>query len=211
MTRTIERRDFRTEFETRATETTLTFGGYAAVFDSESHGEVVKPGAFNRTIAHGHDVRLLVNHDGVPLARTTSGTLTLAVDDHGLRAEAELDRSNPAVQEIASAMSRGDIDQMSFAFAALDEETVDGVRELREVRLYDVSVVTYPWYEATSAELNSLDLALTALHRGAELTVEQRSLILDRITEPQEPCEEDAGVVGIPRRLTHARFLFPAR
>jgi HK97 family phage prohead protease len=54
----------------------FTLRGYAAVFDSVSHDEVVRSSAFNKTLAERDDVRLLVNHDGVPLARTKSGTLT---------------------------------------------------------------------------------------------------------------------------------------
>src|SRR4051812_2428188 len=96
-----------------ADDGSINLRGYAAVFDSESYGEVVKAGAFNRTIAQGDNVRLLVNHDGIPLATTKSGTLTLSVDDTGLVAEAKgLDPANPTVQKLTSAMKRGDIDQM---------------------------------------------------------------------------------------------------
>lgn len=158
--KTLERRACTRPIEVReAADGTISLHGYASVFDSEAYGEVVKPSAFNRTLAQKDDVRLLVNHDGVPLARTKSGTLSLSVDDTGLLIEAKsLDPANPTVQELRSAMARGDIDQMSFGFEALDDPMVEGVRELREVKLFDVSIVTYPWYEATSAEMNSRQL-----------------------------------------------------
>lgn len=180
---------------------TVSLRGYAAMFDSEAHGEVVKRTAFARALDDGHDVRLLVNHDGVPLARTRSGTLNLSTDDRGLVAEAKLDPANPTVAELRSAMSRGDIDQMSFAFKAVREEQVDGVRELREVELWDVSVVTYPWYEDTNAQLYSaVDRLVEA--RGADAVAQ----ILTADTDDHEhPVEPPPAV-----RLEAARALFPS-
>lgn len=180
-----EHRTIATDLEVREEgDGRLAFAGYAAIFDSESHGEVVRSTAFTKTVRENDDVRLLVNHDGVPLARTKSGTLSLSVDKRGLFAEADLDPANPTVSELRSAMERGDLDQMSFAFSDYTKPDQqyddDGVRQLREVRLFDVSVVTFPWYEDTDAELNELDRALVALRSGETLTVEQRSLIAER-------------------------------
>tara|TARA_R110000868_G_scaffold283444_2_gene543879 strand:- start:9551 stop:10345 length:795 start_codon:yes stop_codon:yes gene_type:complete len=135
------------------------FTGYAALFDSPSEPmpftEFVRRGAFSKTLNDGADVRLLIDHEGVPLARTRSGTLILEEDDRGLRVEATLDPMNPDAQRVMSAMRRGDLSQMSFAFRTIkDNFSADGmVRELREVQLFDVSVVTYPAYEDTIAEL----------------------------------------------------------
>lgn len=135
--------------------------GYAAVFDSPSEPmpftEFVRRGAFSKTLNDGADVRLLIDHEGVPLARTKSGTLTLQEDETGLMVEADLDPANPDAQRVLSAMSRGDLSQMSFAFRTIkDSWSPDrSVRELREVQLFDVSVVTFPAYEQTSAELRS--------------------------------------------------------
>jgi HK97 family phage prohead protease len=155
------------------------------VFDSPSHGEVVKRSAFNRTISQGDNVRLLVNHDGIPLASTKAGTLTLSTDERGLLIDAPaLDPANPTVQELVSAMSRGDIDQMSFAFTASDNPIVSGVRELREVKLFDVSVVTFPWYEDTNVSLTgdrTVDSQLVSLRSTdqiPELTPEQRARLI---------------------------------
>jgi HK97 family phage prohead protease len=54
-------------------------------------------------------VRLLLNHDGLPLARTTSGTLKLREDKRGLHFEADLDPNDPDVQRIAPKVQRGDL------------------------------------------------------------------------------------------------------
>ena len=148
-----------TTLEMRESEDGNVFTGYAAVFDSPSEPmpfiEYVRKGAFTKTLKDGADVRLLIDHEGVPLARTKSGTLTLEEDDRGLRVEASLDPMNPDAQRVISAMRRGDLSQMSFAFRTIkDAFSADGmVRELREVQLFDVSVVTYPAYEDTIAEL----------------------------------------------------------
>ena len=138
-----------------------TLVGYAAIFDSPSEPmpftEYVKRGAFSKTINDGADVRLLIDHEGVPLARSRSGTLVLEEDDKGLRVEAELDPNNPDAARIMSAMKRGDLNQMSFAFRTIKDNwnSDRSVRELREVQLFDVSVVTFPAYEETVAELRN--------------------------------------------------------
>jgi uncharacterized protein len=147
--------------EVRSENDGRTLIGYAAVWDSPSEfmgfTEFVKRGAFSKTLNDGADVRLLIDHDGVPLARTKSGTMSLFEDERGLRVEAELDPLNPDAARVMSAMKRGDLSQMSFAFRTV-KDSWNGdrtVRELREVQLFDVSVVTFPAYEQTVAELRS--------------------------------------------------------
>lgn len=198
----VERRSVEAGWEIR-TEPDGKVGlrGYAAMFDSPAHGEVIRSSAFTKTLAEAADVRLLVNHDGIPIARSKSGSLTLSVDDRGLVVDApDLDMANPTVQELVSAMSRGDIDQMSFAFIPVrenyDQET--RTREILECRLMDVSVVTYPWYESTSVGLKSLDLALAEVRSGA-VSPEAREVIMaamgdvpvDSEGEPIDPADDE--------------------
>jgi len=147
---------------------TLLFTGYASVFnkpygvrDSKGqYNETIRQGAFKKTLQEQDDVRFLVNHDGIPLARTSSGTLELEEDDYGLFVKAELDPNNPTVAEVASAMKRGDLNEMSFAFAAIkDEFDQSGQnRSVNEARLFDVSVVTYPANPWAGAKLRGLDI-----------------------------------------------------
>ena len=147
--------------ELRASEDGTKLIGYAAVFDSPSEPmpftEYVRRGAFQKTLKDGADVRLLIDHEGIPLARTKSGTLMLQEDERGLRVEAQLDPTNPDAARVISAMRRGDMSQMSFAFRTIkDAWSADrSVRELKEVQLFDVSVVTFPAYEETVAELRN--------------------------------------------------------
>jgi HK97 family phage prohead protease len=150
-----------TNLEVRALGEGNTLIGYAAVFDSPSepmpYTEFVRRGAFAKTLNDGADVRLLIDHEGVPLARTKSGTLALEEDERGLKVEAELDPANPDAMRVLSAMRRGDLSQMSFAFRTIKDSYSEdrSVRELKEVQLYDVSIVTFPAYEETVAELRS--------------------------------------------------------
>ena len=142
--------------------------GYATVYDYRYDiGGGPDAGGFTEVIAKGAaaksakeaDVRLLVDHDGVPLARTKSGTLELMSDDIGLKVRATLDPSNPAAQQVRSAMERGDLDQMSFAFRVVRESWSKDYTErtISEVKLFDVSVVTYPANPATVVKLRADD------------------------------------------------------
>lgn len=161
-----------------------TVSGYAAVFDSPSEPlpwtEYVKRGAFTKTIKDGADVRLLIDHTGVPLARTKSGTLTLREDDKGLFMEARLDPNNPDAVKMRSALMRGDVSQMSFAFETVKDSwnTDRTVRELKEVRLYDVSIVTYPAYEETSAEIRNSTTSETVIATVASTSLAKAKIAI---------------------------------
>jgi HK97 family phage prohead protease len=150
--------------EIRSDDAGLHVVGYAAVFNQETDiggmfREVIAPGAFSEAIGRD-DVVFLINHDGLPLARTRSGTLKLTQDDHGLRMETTLDPDDPDVKAIAGKMKRGDLDKMSFAFfpevQVWDESGNIPLRTIRKAALYDVSVVTTPAYAGTEIALRSL-------------------------------------------------------
>lgn len=198
--------------------------GYASVFDVgyDMFGgppypgwtEFVKPGAFTRTLKRKADVQLLVNHEGLPLARTTSLTMTLAEDDKGLLVDANLDPQDPDVLQLIPKMKRRDIDEMSFAFRIIkqkwfnedgEERSIDDtdavVRHLLEVDIHkgDVSVVNYGANDATSTELHAFDRALVELRAGQPLDDEARAALAMRLgiesrrEEPSPPaqCAED--------------------
>ena len=140
-----------------------TFGvrGYAAVFDSPAHGEVIKRTAFNRTLAQNDNVRFLLNHNADTITACSAPpagfepTMTLGVDDRGLWFDVpSLDIEDDSdARRIASKMRRGLIHQCSFSGYWRDAPVVKGVCEVREVELLDVSVVVFPWYEDTEASL----------------------------------------------------------
>lgn len=197
------------------TEGGLTFNGYASVteYEYEVYGgppygwnETMARGAFKKTLAEDADVNFLVNHEGISLARTKSGTLTLLEDKVGLKALADLDPDNPDVIRLRSAIGRGDVDEMSFGFRVTRDEWFDedgepsnsmvGTdRRITEVNLNkgDVSAVNYGANDATSGAFRDIDRALATLRCGHALTDEQRALIRSlaeaiEATSPPEPA-----------------------
>ncbi len=153
--------------EIRATENSDDFAleGYAALWDVEydvlggppiGWTEVVRREAVTSALAGDPDIRFLIDHAGIPLARTKSGTLKTAADDVGLKSSIpHLDMANPDVQRVRSAVDRGDIDQMSWAFrvAAEGQKWNDEMtyREIVGVRsIFDESLVTFAANPATA-------------------------------------------------------------
>ena len=134
---------------------TITLTGLAAVFDKWADlghfRERIRPGAFAKALPTS-DVRLLVNHEGLPLARTSSGTMKLTETKQGLEMEAKLDRADPDVRALIPKIERGDLSQFSFAFdVASDGQEFKGeertITEFSEI--FDVSLVTFPAFETT--------------------------------------------------------------
>ena len=146
-------------------DTTPAIRGYAAVFNSRSEDlgyftEIVNPGAFSKTLNDGADVRALFNHNpDFVIGRTKSGTLKLKEDNRGLFMDATIPETTWA-KDLVVSIKRGDVSQMSFGFQTVKDSwsSVDGgqLRKLLEVRLLDVSPVTYPAYTDTSVGVRSL-------------------------------------------------------
>jgi HK97 family phage prohead protease len=169
----LERRMYATEFRADKTDGQLTkLVGYCAVFNTPADlgyfTEVIKPGAFTRTLNEGCDVRALFNHDpNYVLGRTKdggkTGTLSLTEDNTGLRFEVQMPDTSVA-RDLLTIVERGDVDQCSFGFCIREQNwtavtDADGdtteVREILDVDLLDASIVTYPAYPTTSVEARS--------------------------------------------------------
>lgn len=153
------------DVDIEADESKIKVSGYAAVFDEETNiggyfREVFKKGAFKEAVKRD-DVVFLVNHGGLPLARTLSGTLTLREDAKGLFMETELDATDPDVMQIVPKMQRGDMDKMSFAFNPTKQEWDEteelALRTIFEAELFDVSIVTHPAYQGTEIGLRAFE------------------------------------------------------
>jgi HK97 family phage prohead protease len=169
--------------------TVRTLEGYASVTESAydmwdwygPYAEVISRGAFTKTLSETPDVALLLNHKGMTLARTKSGTLELAEDDTGLHTIARVDTRVSAVSDMVLQMERGDLDEMSFAFMIVRGKWSPDYSEYRidEVSLAkgDVSVVNYGANPATSVALREQP-AVSAEFRGLS------SLDLARLIEP---------------------------
>ena len=183
----IERRTFTVQdVEARQAEDgTMRLRGYAAVFNDASvplpFKETIAPGAFRKTLSETPDVRLLINHEGLPLARTKNGTLTLIEDDRGLFMDAIIADTTEG-RDLYKLVERGDVDQMSFAFRVIRQKWSEDrtTRTLTEVSLADgdVSVVTYPAYPTTTVEAReALRTAIEAIKEGREITGESLAVL----------------------------------
>lgn len=193
---------------------TLTFSGYATVYDigyemSDWAGpftEVMRAGAASKTLNEGADVPFLINHGGMTLARTKSGTLKLADDTTGLHTEAGLDPANSSVRDLQSAMERGDIDEMSLAFWVTRQQWSPDFdqRDILEINLNkgDVSVVNYGANPNTAgAQMNARDIS-GQLHR---LSPDDRREVFERLAAeftpvPAEPSGPSLDVLALRAR-----------
>ena len=158
-----------TRFETREDDNgQLVIAGYFVVFNSiyeigPGMSESVAPGTFLSSL--NGDVRALTNHDStLVLGRTTAGTLKLREDDVGLWGDVIINPKDSDAVNTYERVKRGDVSQCSFGFRITKEDTDikdDGSVHwtIREVELYEVSVCTFPAYEATNVQARSEQLA----------------------------------------------------
>lgn len=150
-----------TAFTTRAEENGARYiEGYFSVFHSLYHlwdgaTETVLPGAFSETLQNA-DVRALADHDTrLVLGRTKAGTLELKEDEQGLWGRITINPEDTDAMNLYHRVQRGDVDQCSFGFDIIEEVFQDGPNgtaqwQIKKVKLYEVSVVTFPAYEDTA-------------------------------------------------------------
>ena len=222
-TRRIQINDF--ELREGPTGDGMSFTGYAAVFNSDSEPlpfiERIAQGAFKKSLKSRMPIKMYMNHDSsMLLASTRSKTLRLQEDSKGLLVEADLPDTTVG-RDLSVLMKRGDVDSMSFGFSVPsggDKWSDDGMsRELRQVRLHEVSVVTgFPAYTATSASVRSLDIlaertgvdadklaeAITVLEAGGTLSDESADLLSGAVSKLRaEPAKVPASVSLMAKHL----------
>lgn len=144
----------------------MIIDGYFVVFNTwtelrEGYYEQVSPKAFENVDLT--DIRALINHDdGLVLGRTKASTLTLRVDDKGLYGEIKVNPNDQDAVNLYERVKRGDVDQCSFGFQITEEEwedTIEGYRStITGIKLFEVSVVTFPAYEDTLVTARSKDI-----------------------------------------------------
>lgn len=151
-----------TKFETREENGEKRIEGYFAVFDSnyelwDGATESINRNAFDGAL--GDDIRALIDHETrLVLGRTTAGTLTLRVDDHGLWGSIRINEADSDAMNLYARVQRGDVSQCSFGFDILQERTdVDSATgavhwTIEKVKLYEVSCVTFPAYKETTIQ-----------------------------------------------------------
>ena len=148
-----------TNFETRDEGDNQYIEGYFSVFNSiyeigEGMTESIAPGAFTETLSD--DIRCLTDHDTrLVLGRTSAHTFELRQDEHGLWGRVLINRNDQDALNTKARVDRGDVNQASFGFDILEEETdfrEDGSVHwtIKKVKLYECSVVTFPAYKETN-------------------------------------------------------------
>ena len=151
-----------TKFETREENGEKRIEGYFAVFDSnydlwDGATESIGRNAFDGAL--GDDIRALIDHETrLVLGRTSAGTLTLRVDEHGLWGSIKINEADSDAMNLYARVQRGDVSQCSFGFDILQERTdVDSATgavhwTIEKVKLYEVSCVTFPAYKETAIQ-----------------------------------------------------------
>ncbi len=166
MRETRQIRSIQAELKTRADEgQDMTIEGYFAVFNRATElwpgaFEEIAPGAFDETL--GNDIRALINHDTtLVLGRNKAGTLELKTDSYGLWGRVKINPNDTDAVNVYERVKRGDVDQCSFGFNILAEETDwrdDGTVKwtVTKIDLHEVSVCTFPAYEETGVQARKL-------------------------------------------------------
>ncbi len=176
-------RSLRTKLETRAADgDDMVIEGYFAVFNRQTElwpgaFEEIAPEAFERTL--GNDIRALANHETMfVLGRNKAGTLELKTDSHGLWGRIKINPDDVDAMNLYARVKRGDVDQCSFGFNIVREETDwrdDGTVKwtIREIDLHEVSVVTFPAYADTGVQARKAEVAQ---HRERQLEQRKHNL-----------------------------------
>jgi len=185
-TRTMQRqvRSVASNFKTREDGEEKRIEGYFAVFDSvyeifPGMTESVAPGAFSKTL--DGDIRALIDHETMyVLGRNQAGTLELREDDRGLWGSILINPNDQDAMNLYSRVERGDVNQCSFGFDILSEET--DFREngdvhwtIKEVRLYEVSVCTFPAYSETQVDARRKDKELIMKRENEKWRAEMKA------------------------------------
>lgn len=167
-TTTRQTRTNKADFQTREDNGERRIEGYFAVFGSNydmwpGASESIDPHAFDEAL--GDDVRVLIDHDTrLVLGRTSAGTAELRVDEHGLWGSVLINPDDTDAMNAYARNKRGDVNQASFGFDILDEETEyreDGSVHwtVKKVKLYEVSLCTFPAYRETELQARKADYA----------------------------------------------------
>lgn len=222
-----EVRTYPASFELRSLPgTKVELSGYASTTEAPydmwdmfgSYTEVVRAGAFAKTIAEGADVAYLANHEGLTLARSKNGTLRLSEDSTGLLTVATLNTSRGDARDLVTAVEDGDVDQMSFAFRVVRQAWSPDYdeRSLTELNLDrgDVSAVNFGANPATSvglarafrgrrpAEIHRMAVELREGKSLSAATMDTLAQVLDLVASADSSVDAAqpllAGLMGVP-------------
>lgn len=189
--------------------------GHAVVFNqqtviADSFIEIISSGAF--TGCDLSDVCLFVNHnqEAIPLARTTSSTLQLTIDNVGLAFRAKLDtENNPDAKALYHSIARGDLRGCSFAFTVAEDgdewQNLNSDMPTRIIhkfkKFFEISCVSFPAYPQTDLQARARQMITNARKETNRMTNYDRELLLKHGFDPDEKDEDEWA-----RNLTIARY-----
>lgn len=177
-------RSLKTELKTRAEDdNSMVIEGYFVVFNTQTElwsgaFEEIAPNALDSTLSN--DIRALINHDTtLVLGRNKAGTLDLKTDSRGLWGSIKINSNDSDAVNLHERVKRGDVDQCSFGFNVVSEETEwrdDGTVKwtITEVDLHEVSVCTFPAYEETGVQARHDEIDQ---HKEKMLAVRKQKLL----------------------------------
>ena len=180
--------------------TSLSFTGYASMVERGyemwspalgDYTEVIARDAFTKTLRENPDVSFKVNHDGLPMAKTSAGDLQLSSDSTGLYTEARVNPERADVLLMRQAIEAGHLNEMSFAFRVTRQDwTDDGMtRRIQEVNLNkgDVSVVEFGANPFTAGSLSLRNRLADAGVTAEQLVAAYRALTTFNETRALDP------------------------
>lgn len=167
---------------------------YASTFDRipDAYGDVVRKGAFAKSIQaikdSGNNLPLLYGHVMDDPANIIGTVTDLKEDDHGLLIHADFDMENPMAQQVHRSVLSKAITKLSFAFTVHDQAPVeleDGTKanELRELEIYEVSLVVVP--------ANPRAQVIAAKEGEPEMKMSEEVLAVDTETEPETEAKTE--------------------
>ena len=177
------------------------FVAYASVFgNTDSYGDIVEPGAFKRTLAEwaekGDTIPVLWGHDMHDPFANIGGLTGAEEDEHGLKVTGQLDLDNPTAAQVYRLMKGRRTNRMSFAYSVRDSEKKDDGNHLKDLDLYEVSVVQVPANDL--AEVLTVKSATDALVKAGRVLSQKNETALreardaiDSVLESLKRDEED--------------------
>jgi len=168
-----------------------TFTGYASTFTDvpDSYGDVVDKGAFKKTIKENRSrIKILWNHSVMePIGKP----LEMTEDDTGLLINGKLTLGVQRAKETLALMKDGVINEMSIGYDTITEAVVKGVRHLKEIKLYDVSPVTFAANpSAMILDIKAVEEALVTNNTESLRDAVKALQALLVKTEGQEPSDD---------------------
>lgn len=202
----VERHHYPVQLEVRKAATAggpTTVEGYASVTEQSyrmwdpwgEYDEIVRDGAFKKTLSENPQVQLLLNHGGLSMAYTRAGSLRLSADSTGLHMSADVNPVRNDVRDMLTALEDGDVDEMSFAFRVTRQQWSPDYdqRDILEIDLHrgDVSVVNFGANPTTSVALRAADFD--------QLTDDDARVLYERLGKRFTPAP-----AGVPLSLAAA-------